>query len=123
MVLFKKALKLLDSDNNKNILANVYLNISDVYSHTGNVDKVIEYSQKAYDIKTDSCDDHMMEGLFKIIDAYIQKGDFSIAKKYCKLALASSIKNKDKISEYKVLKKYSDICREQGESNLSVEFR
>jgi len=101
MVLFKKALKLLDSDNNKNILANVYLNISDVYSHTGNVDKVIEYSQKAYDIKTDSCDDHMMEGLFKIIDAYIQKGDFSIAKKYCKLALASSIKNKDKISEYK----------------------
>lgn len=122
MVLFKKALKLLDSDNNKNILANVYLNISDVYSHTGNVDKVIEYSQKAYDIKTDSCDDHMMEGLFKIIDAYIQKGDFSIAKKYCKLALASSIKNKDKISEYKVLKKYSDICREQGESNLSVEY-
>jgi len=63
-----------------------------------------------------------MEGLFKIIDAYIQKGDFSIAKKYCKLALASSIKNKDKISEYKVLKKYSDICREQGESNLSVEY-
>ncbi len=122
MVLFKKALKLLDSDNNKNILANVYLNISDVYSHTGNVDKVIEYSQKAYEIKTDSCDDHMMEGLFKIIDAYIQKGDFSIAKKYCKLALASSIKNKDKISEYKVLKKYSDICREQGESNLSVEY-
>lgn len=122
MVLFRKALKLLDSDNNKNILADVYLNISDVYSYTGNVDKVIEYSKKAYDIKTDSCDDHMMEGLFKIIDAYIQKGDFSIAKKYCKLALASSIKNKDKISEYKVLKKYSDICREQGESNLSVEY-
>lgn len=122
MVLFRKALKLLDSDNNKNILADVYLNISDVYSYTGNVDKVIEYSKKAYDIKTDSRDDHMMEGLFKIIDAYIQKGDFSIAKKYCKLALASSIKNKDKISEYKVLKKYSDICREQGESNLSVEY-
>lgn len=122
MVLFRKALKLLDSDNNKNILADVYLNISDVYSYTGNVDKVIEYSKKAYDIKTDSCDNHMMEGLFKIIDAYIQKGDFSIAKKYCKLALASSIKNKDKISEYKVLKKYSDICREQGESNLSVEY-
>lgn len=121
-ILFKKALKLLEGDNDKNILADVYLNISDVYIHLGNVDKVIEYSQRAYEIKTDSGGDHMMEGLFKIISAYIQKSDYSLAKKYCKIALAASIKNKDKISEYKVLKKYSDICREQGESNLSVEY-
>jgi tetratricopeptide (TPR) repeat protein len=121
-ILFKKALKLLEGDNDKKILADVYLNISDVYTQLGNVDKVIEYSQRAYDIKTDSGGDHMMEGLFKIISAYIQKSDYSLAKKYCKIALAASIKNKDKISEYKVLKKYSDICREQGESNLSVEY-
>ncbi|WP_315169204.1 helix-turn-helix transcriptional regulator [Metaclostridioides mangenotii] len=121
-ILFNKALKLLEGDNDKNILADVYLNISDVYTHLGNVDKVIEYSQRAYDIKTDSGGDHMMEGLFKIISAYIQKSDYTLAKKYCKIALAASIKNKDKISEYKVLKKYSDICREQGESNLSVEY-
>ncbi len=36
----------------------------------------------------------MMSGLFKIIEAYIDKEDYDLARKYCKIALASSIKIK-----------------------------
>lgn len=121
-ILFKKALKLLESGKDEKLLSDVYLNIADVYSYSGNIDKVIEYSSRAYKINSDSGEDNIADGLFRLIDAYIKKKDFVLSKKYCKLALASAIKGKDKVCEYKVLKKYADICREEGESELSIEY-
>lgn len=60
----------------------------------GETDRVLEYSQKVYDIKKNDEDEYMMSGLFKIIEAYIDKEDYDLARKYCKIALASSIKIK-----------------------------
>ena len=50
----------------------------------------------------------MMKSLFRIIDTYISNYEYDMAKKYCKIALASSIKNKNRLNEYRVLKYYSD---------------
>ena len=46
----------------------------------------------------------------------------NIAKKYCKLALVSSIKNKDKYYEYKSLKFYSDMYRNKDEVEMAIDY-
>ena len=63
-----------------------------------------------------------MESLFNIIESYVKKDDYDIAKKYCKLALASSIKNKDKYYEYKSLKFYSDMYRDKDEVEVAIDY-
>lgn len=119
---FKKVLEVLEKEENKTGLANVYLTISDVYRTMGNTDKVLEYSHKVYEIKKNDDDECMMSGLFKIIEVHIDSNEYEKAKKYCKLALAASIKTKNKFSEYKVLKYYSDMYRLQGENELAIEY-
>ena len=119
---FKKALEILEKEDNKNGIASVYLTISDIYKKLGDRDKVLEYSYKAYDIKKDSEDDYMMNGLFKIIEVYVENEEYEMAKKYCKIALASSIKCKHKFNEYRALRFYSDMYRKQNENNLAIEY-
>jgi len=119
---FRKALELLEKEEDKNKLAKVYLTISDVYKNIGDIDKVLEYSQKAYDIKKNDEDQYMIESLFKMIYSYIENKDYSLARKYCKLTLAYSIKSKDKLNEYKALKLYADIYRKEGQLELAIEF-
>ncbi len=119
---FKKALKILESEDNKTGLANVYLTICDVYRKIGETDRVLEYSQKVYDIKKNDEDEYMMSGLFKIIEAYIDKEDYDLARKYCKIALASSIKNKNKFNEYKALRFYANMYKNQNEVTLAIEY-
>ena len=89
---FKKALEILDEEKNKTELASIYLTISEIYKSIGNLDKVLEYSQRVYDIKKSDEDEYMMKSLFKIIEVYISNYDYDMAKRYCKIALASSIK-------------------------------
>lgn len=48
---FKKALEILDKEKNKTELASIYLTISEVYKRIGRLDKVLEYSQRVYDLK------------------------------------------------------------------------
>lgn len=119
---FRKALELLEKEEDRNKLAKVYLTISDVYQNIGDIDKVLEYSQKAYDIKRNDEDQYMLEGLFKIIYSYIENKDFILARKYCKSALAYAIKSKDKLNEYKVLRLYSSIHKQEEELELAIEF-
>lgn len=119
---FKKTLEILDKEDNKTGVANVYLTISDIYRNIGNTEKVLEYSHKVYDIKKNDEDEHMMKGLFKIIEAYIEGADYDKAKRYCKIALTSAIKNKNKFSEYKVLKFYSDMYKIQNENNMAIDY-
>ena len=119
---FKKVLETLEKEENRTGLANVYLTISDVYRTMGDMDKVLEYSHKVYEIKKHDEDEYMMNGLFKIIEAYINSQEYDMAKKYCKLALASAIKTKNKFSEYKVLKYYSEMYRLQHENERSIEY-
>ena len=64
---FKKILEILDKDKNKTELSSIYLTISEIYKNMGNLDKVLEYSQKVYDIKKNDEDEYMMNSLFRII--------------------------------------------------------
>lgn len=119
---FKKTLEILDKEEDKNGIANVYLTISEIYKNMGNIDKVLEYSHKVYDIKKSDEDEHMMRGLYKIIEAYIENEEYDEAKKYCKIALTSAIKNKNKFNEYRILKFYSNMYKVQNENNLAIEY-
>lgn len=117
-----KALEIIDKDINKTELASIYLTISDVYKNIGDLDKVLEYSQKVYDIKKNDEDEYMMNSLFKIIETYIQNDDYDMAKRYCKLALASSIKSKNKFNEYKVLRCYSYMHKLKNDNMVAIEY-
>ena len=110
---FKKALEILDKEKNKTELASIYLTISEIYKSVGKLDRSLEYSQRVYDIKKSDEDEYMMKSLFRIIETYISNYKYDMAKKYCKIALASSIKNKNRLNEYRVLKYYSDISKEK----------
>ena len=105
---FNKALEIIEKEENKNRLANVYLTVSKIYLEMGDIDKNLEYSQKAYDLTKRDENEYMMESLFNIIESYVKRQEYEIAQKYCKLALISAIKNKDKYYEYKSLKFYSE---------------
>ena len=119
---FKKALEILDEEKNKTELASIYLTISEIYKSIGNLDKVLEYSQRVYDIKKSDEDEYMMKSLFKIIEVYISNYDYDMAKRYCKIELASSIKNKNRLNEYKILKYYSDMYKAQNENVIAIEY-
>ena len=119
---FNKALEIIKKEENKNRLAQVYLTMSNIYSEIGDVDKHLEYSQKVYDITKKDENKYMMESLFNMIESYVQKGEYEMAKKYCKLALVSSIKNKDKYYEYKSLKFYSDMYKNQDEVETAMDY-
>jgi len=119
---FNKALEIIEKEENKNRLAKVYLTIGDIYSQMGDLDKHLEYSEKVYDITKRDENQYMMESLFNMIEIYVKKGEYDIAQKYCKLALVSSIKNKDKYYEYKSLKFYSDMYKNQDEIEMSIDY-
>lgn len=119
---FNKALEIIEKEENKNRLAKVYLTMSKIYSEIGDIDKHIEYSQKVYDITKRDENQYMMEGLFNMIDSYVKRGEYDIAQKYCKLALVSSIKNKNKYYEYRSLKFYSDMYKNEDEIETSIEY-
>ncbi len=118
----RKALELLEAEENKTGIANVYLTICDIYKDLGDIEKVLEYSHKAYDIKKSDEDECAMNSLYNIVKAYIQGKDFDLARKYCKMALAFSIKSKNKFNEYRALKLYSDMYRIQNENALAIEY-
>lgn len=119
---FKKALELLEVEENRLGVANVYLKISDVYKELGETEKVLQYSQKAYDINKNDANDSTIETLHKIIESYIDIQEYEYAKKYCKVALTLAIKSKNKINEYKALKLYSQIHKNQNEKTSAIEY-
>ena len=119
---FKKALELLELEENKYNVANVYMTISDIYNDLGDMKGVLEYSHKAYDMKKNDEDDNAMNSLYKIIEAYIKSEDFESAKKYCKIALVNSIKFKNKFNEYQALKLYSHMHKLENEITLAIEY-
>ena len=57
-----------------------------------------------------------------MIQSYIDDEEYSLARKYCKLTLASSIKSKNKLNEYKSLKFYADIHKKENEIELAIEY-
>ena len=118
----KKALEILDKEKNKTELASIYLTISEIYKSVGKLDRSLEYSQRVYDIKKSDEDEYMMKSLFRIIETYISNYEYDMAKKYCKIALASSIKNKNRLNEYRVLKYYSDMHKAQNENIIAIEY-
>ena len=119
---FNKALEIIEKEENKNRLAKVYLTISNIYSDMGDREKYLEYSQKAYDITKRDESKYMMESLFNMIGSYVYNGDYEQAQKYCKIALVSSIKNKDKFYEYKSLKFYSDMYSHKEDKNMAIDY-
>src|SRR3712207_9194252 len=98
---FKTALDLLEKEDNKTDLANVYLRVCEVYESIGESEKSLEYSKKAYEIKRYDEDECAIDVTIKIIQSYIKLKNFEEARKYSKIALASAIKNKNKYFEYK----------------------
>lgn len=119
---FSKALKIIEKEENKDKLAQVYLTVGNIYGEMGDNEKFLEYSEKVYDIKKSDSDKYMMDSLFNIIESYIESGDFEVAKKYSKLALASAIKTKSKFNEFKALKYYCDIYKYKGETDIAIEY-
>ena len=119
---FAKALKIIEKEENKDKLAQIYLTVGSIYAEMGDNEKFLEYSEKVYDIKKNDTDEYMMNSLYNIIQSYIDADDFEMAKKYSKLALAAAIKNKSKYDEYKALKYYCDIYKHKGETDISIEY-
>ncbi len=119
---FKKALEILDAEQNKNQFACVYLTISELYDNMGNLPKALEYCQKVYDIKKNDNDEYTFKSLCKIIQYHINNEEYEIANKYCKLALAMSIKNKNMVNEYKILRIYSEMYKNKKEYNVAIEY-
>lgn len=119
---FAKALKIIEKEENKDKLAQIYLTVGSIYAEMGDNEKFLEYSEKVYDIKKNDIDEYMMNSLYNIIQSYIDADDFEMAKKYSKLALAAAIKNKSKYDEYKALKYYCDIYKYKGETDISIEY-
>lgn len=119
---FNKALEIIEKEENKSRLAKVYLTMSEIYSEKGDMDKYLEYSQKVYDLTKRDENQYMMESLFNMIESYVTRGQYDMAQKYCKLALVSSIKNKDKYYEYKSLKFYADMYKNKNEVENSIDY-
>lgn len=119
---FAKALKIIEKEENKDKLAQIYLTVGSIYAEMGDNEKFLEYSEKVYDIKKNDTDEYMMNSLYNIIQSYIDADDFEMVKKYSKLALAAAIKNKSKYDEYKALKYYCDIYKYKGETDISIEY-
>ncbi|MCB5942983.1 transcriptional regulator, partial [bacterium 210820-DFI.6.52] len=74
----------------------VYLRVCEVYENIGDSEKALDYSKRAYEIKKYDEDECSINVIIKIIQSYIQLENYEEARKYSKLALASSIKNKNK---------------------------
>ena len=119
---FAKALKIIEKEENKDKLAQIYLTVGSIYAEMGDNEKFLEYSEKVYEIKKNDTDEYMMNSLYNLIQSYIDTDDFEMAKKYSKLALAAAIKNKSKYDEYKALKYYCDIYKYKGETDISIEY-
>ncbi|WP_373600157.1 helix-turn-helix domain-containing protein [Paraclostridium bifermentans] len=119
---FKAALEILDKEDNKTELANVYLRVSDVYEKIGDCDRALDYSKKAYDIKKYDEDECTFDVIIKIIQSYIKLDNYEEARKYSKLALANSIKSKNKYFEYQALKYYSQIYKQENDNKLAIEY-
>lgn len=119
---FAKALEIIEKEENKDKLAQIYLTVGSIYGEMGDNDKFLEYSEKVYDIKKNDIDKYMMDSLYNIIQSYIDTNDFEMAKKYSKLALAAAIKSKSKYDEFKALKYYCDIYKYKGETDISIEY-
>lgn len=119
---FAKALKIIEKEENKDKLAQVYLTVGSIYGEMGDNEKFLEYSEKVYDIKKNDSDEYMMDSLFNIIKSYIDSNEFELAKKYSKLALAAAIKSKNKYNEFRALKYYCDIYKYKGETDISIEY-
>ena len=119
---FAKALKIIEKEENKDKLAQVYLTVGRIYGEMGDNEKFLEYSEKVYDIKKNDSDEYMMDSLFNIIKSYIDSNEFELAKKYSKLALAAAIKTKSKYNEFRALKYYCDIYKYKGETDISIEY-
>lgn len=121
-IYFKKALDVLSKDENKSQIAGIYITISEVCKDIGDVDRMLEYSQKVYELKKEDKDEYMFRSLCSIIESYIIKEEFELAKEYCKVGLASSIKNKDRLSECLILMLHSKIYKESKEIDLSIQY-
>ncbi|WP_138342903.1 helix-turn-helix domain-containing protein [Intestinibacter bartlettii] len=119
---FTKALKIIEKEENKDKLAQVYLTVGKIYGEMGDNEKLLQYSEKVYDLKKSDSDEYMMDSLFNIIESYIDSNNFEQAKKYSKLALAAAIKTKSKYDEFRALKYYCDIYKYKGETEISIEY-
>lgn len=119
---FTKALKIIEKEENKDKLAQVYLTVGKIYGEMGDNEKLLQYSEKVYDLKKSDSDEYMMDSLFNIIESYIDSNNFEQAKKYSKLALAAAIKIKSKYDEFRALKYYCDIYKYKGETEISIEY-
>ncbi len=119
---FKKVLKFLDKSNSDIQIVDIYLTILDICKEIEDSDRMLEYSQKIYDMKKDSFDDYAIKSIHCMIESYIMKKDYEEAKKYCKLSLKMCIKNKDKYNEFMILKLYSKIHKELNENDLSEKY-
>lgn len=119
---FTKALKIIEKEENKDKLAQVYLTVGKIYGEMGDNEKLLQYSEKVYDLKKSDSDEYMMDSLFNIIESYIDSNNFEQAKKYTKLALAAAIKTKSKYDEFRALKYYCDIYKYKGETEISIEY-
>lgn len=119
---FTKALKIIEKEENKDKLAQVYLTVGKIYGEMGDNEKLLQYSEKVYDLKKYDSDEYMMDSLFNIIESYIDSNNFEQAKKYSKLALAAAIKTKSKYDEFRALKYYCDIYKYKGETEISIEY-
>ncbi len=119
---FNKALEIIEKEENKNKLAKTYLTISNIYSEFENWDKQLEYSQKVYELTKVDENKYTTESLLNMIELYVKNREYDLAQRYCKLILISAIKNKDKYTEYRALKFYSDMYKSQNEIEIAIDY-
>ncbi|OPJ55444.1 tetratricopeptide repeat protein [Alkalithermobacter paradoxus] len=117
-----EAVKIFEEENKKNEQALTYLKVSKIYSKLQKDEEALEYIKKAYIIKREYEDEEVVEILFEYIKKLIHFGDFENAKRYSKRALSISIKLKDKTLEYKSLKYYSKVHKQEGNMEAAIEI-
>ncbi|KXZ40749.1 Tetratricopeptide repeat-containing protein [Alkalithermobacter thermoalcaliphilus JW-YL-7 = DSM 7308] len=116
-----KAMKIFEKENEKNKQAQAYIKMSKAYTKLERHEEALEYIKKAYIIKREYEDEEVVSILFEYIKKLIIFKDFENAKKYAKKALAISIKIKDTILEYKSLKYYARVYKQEGNSQVAIE--
>lgn len=121
-IYFRKALNFLNKHEDDKKKAQNYINIANICKEINDIDRMLDYSQKVYEIKKDDNDEYMIKSLCNIIESYILKEDYDEAKKYCKIGITISIKNKDKINECVILKLYARLYKELQEVDLAMQY-
>ena len=119
---FSRILDLINKGEVREIRIDYYLRICETYKEMKDYENLSKYSKKIYEMKQKDEDEYMVESIFNIIYSCIMLDKIEEAMQYCKIALTTAIKKKNKVYEYKVLEMYSNIYNIKGNIDSAIQY-